>query len=211
MVENVSQGVNETTNNIQLSLSNSNVAKSAVSVASGLLSAASAVYSPATTQQGTQQADSGGLGSPHIPRVVQFNSGARSKQAKRGLEQVDRTTDDLESPAVLKLSIARLEKLASELLDDALLKDEEIKRLIYEADARAEAFAKLTAHVEQLTRSLDELANAVNSRQVQTILAQPICSTNIHRTTIGSRIAPNSLWNNVHTQRSQLCRKLNWV
>ena len=114
MVENVSQGVNETTNNRQLSLSNSNVAKSAVSVASGLLSAASAVYSPATTQQGTQQADSGGLGSPHIPRVVQFNSGARSKQAKRGLEQVDRTTDDLESPAVLKLSIARLEKLACE-------------------------------------------------------------------------------------------------
>ena len=37
----------------------------------------------------------------------------------------------------------------------------------YDADARAEAFAKLTAHVEQSTRSLDELDNAVNSRQVR--------------------------------------------
>ena len=164
-MENVSQGVIDSTNNGQLSLSS--VANSAVSATSGLLSAASAVYSAATTQQGTQPADSGGLGSPHITRVVQFNSGARSKQAKRGLEQVDRTTDELESPAALKTSVARLEKLASELIDDALLKDEEIKRLRLEAEARAEAFAKLTAHAEQLTRSLDELANAVNSRQVQ--------------------------------------------
>ena len=92
------------------------MAYSAVSVASGLLSAASAVYSAASIQQGTQQADSGGLGSPHIPRVVQFNSGGRSKQAKRGLEQVDRTTDDLESLVALKLLVARLEKLASDLL-----------------------------------------------------------------------------------------------